>query len=85
MLKLEERHKKKYEKYSKTLNLLVWLNSCSSSLIVASGISSVATFSTFIGMPVSIPLGVVSLAGVSISGVDVAHTKKYKKEANKNH
>ena len=36
---------------------------------MAAGISSVATLSTFIGLPVSILLGVVSLAGVSISGV----------------
>ena len=37
-----------------------------SGLSVASGISSVATLSTFIGLPVSIPLGAVSLAGSSV-------------------
>ena len=36
--------------------------------------------STFIGLPVSIPLGAISLAGVSVSGVAMALTKKYQKK-----
>ena len=39
--------------------------------------------STFIGLPVSIPLGVVSLAGASVSGVTTALTKKYQKKLSK--
>ena len=42
--------KKKYKKYSKMLNRLMWLNACSSGISVATGISSVATFATFIGI-----------------------------------
>ena len=38
-----------------------------------------ATLNTFIGLPVSIPLGAVSLAGSSVSGVTTALTKKYQK------
>ena len=71
LLKLEERYSK-YSKYSKISDRLVWLNACSSSLSMATGISSVATLSTFIGLPVNIPLAVVSLAGASISGVTTA-------------
>ena len=52
---------KENEKYSKTLDRLTWLNACSSGLGVASGISSVAMLSMLIGLPVSIPLGAVSL------------------------
>ena len=59
------------------------LNACASRLSVASGISSVATLSTFIGLPVSIPLGVISLAGASVSGVTTALTKKYQKKLTK--
>ena len=81
--KLEERYKKNYKKYTKTLNCLVALNACASGLSVATGISSVATLSTFIGLPVSIPLGAVSLAGVSVSGVTTALTKKYQKKLTK--
>ena len=80
LLKLEERYKEKYKKYTKTLNRLVATVACSSGLSVATGISSVATLSTFIGFPVSIPLGALSLAGASISGVTTALTKKYQKK-----
>ena len=74
---------KKYKKYTKTLNRLVALNACASGLSIASGISSVATLSTFIGLPVSILLGVVSQAGASVSGVTAALTKKYQKKLSK--
>ena len=47
----------------------MWLTACSSGLNAATGISSVIALATFIGLPVSIPLGVVSPAGVSVSGV----------------
>ena len=62
---------------------LTWLNACSSRISIATGISSVATFAAFIGLPVSIPLGVVSLAGVSISGMATVLTKKYQKKLSK--
>ena len=83
LLKLKERYEKKYKKYTKTLNRLVALNACSSGLSVATGISCVATLSTFIGLPVSIPLGVISLAGASVSGVTTVLTKKYQKKLSK--
>ena len=57
----EQIFKKKYEKYNKILNRLTWLNACSSGISVATGISSMATFVTFIGAPVSIPLGAASI------------------------
>ena len=83
MLKLEERYKKKYKKYTKILDQLTWLNACSSSLSIATGLSSVSTLSTFISLPVSIPLGAVSLAGASLSCVTTALTKKYQKRLSK--
>ena len=83
LFKLEERYKKKYKKYTKILDRLTWLNACSSSLSMASGISSVATLSTFISLSVSIPLGAISLTGASISGVATVLTKKYQKKLSK--
>ena len=47
---------------------------------MASGILSVATQNAFIGLPVSIPLGTVSQAGVSVSGVATALTTNYQKK-----
>ena len=80
LLRLEERYKKKHEKYSKALDRLTWLNTCSSGLSIASGILSVATLSMFICLPMSIPLGAISLAGVSVSGMAMVLTKEYQKK-----
>ena len=59
----EQRFKQKYEKYNKILNRLTWSNACSSRISIATGISGVATFATFIGLPVSMALGAASMTG----------------------
>ena len=79
----EQMFKQKYEKYNKILNRLTWLNACSSRISVATGISSVATFATFVGLPVSISLGAASLTGAIASGVISTLTKKYQKKLKK--
>ena len=73
----EKMFKKKYKKYTKILNRLTWLNACSSGISIATGISSVATFATFIGIPVSAALGAASMTGVIASGIISVLTKKY--------
>ena len=75
--------KGKYEKCTKILNQLVWLNAYSSGTSVATGISSVATFATFVRLPVSISLGAASLTGVIASGIISTLTKKYQKKLKK--
>ena len=75
--------RKKHEKYSKALDRLTWLNACLSGLSVVSGISSVVTCSTFIGLPMSIPLGAISLSVGSVSGIATVLTKKYQKKLSK--
>ena len=79
----EQMFKQKYEKYNKILNQLTWLNACSSQISVATGILGVATFATFIGLPVSISLGVASLTGVIASEIISMLTKKYQKKLKK--
>ena len=79
----EQMFKKKYEKYTKILNRLTWLNACSSGISVATGISSVATFATFVGLPVSVALGAESLTGVIASGIISTLTKNYQKKLKK--
>ena len=83
LINKEKMFKKKYEKYTKILNRLTWLNTCSSRISIATGISSVATFATFIGLPVSIPLGAASLTGAIASGIISALTKRYQKKLSK--
>ena len=75
--------KQKYEKYTKILNRLTWLNACSSGISIATGISSIATFATFIGLPVSVALGAASLTGAIASGIISTLTKKYQKKLKK--
>ena len=80
---IEQMFKQKYEKYTKILNRLTWLNACSSGISVATGISSVATFSTFVGLSVSMALGAGSLTGATASGIISTLTKKYQKKLKK--
>ena len=79
----EQMFKQKYEKYIKILNRLMWLNACLSRISIATGISSVATFATFIRLPVSISLGAASLTGAIASGIISTLTKKYQKKLKK--
>ena len=79
----EQMFKQKYEKYNKILNRLTWLNACSSRISVATGISIVATFATFVGLPVSVALGVVSMAVAIASAIISTLTKKYQKKLKK--
>ena len=61
----------------------MWLNACSSGISIATGISSVATFATFIGLPVSMALGAASLTRVIASVIISMLTKKYQKKLKK--
>ena len=58
----------------------MWLDACSSGRSIVTGISSVATFATFIGLPVSVVLSAASLTGAIASGIISTLTKKYKKK-----
>ena len=79
----EQMFKKKYEKYTKILNRLMWPNACSSRISTATGISSVSTFATFVGIPVSISLGTTSMTGAIASGIISVLAKKYQKKLKK--
>ena len=79
----EQMLKQKYKKYNKILNRLTWLNACSNGISIATGISSVATFATFIRLPVSVALGAASMTGVIASGIISMLTKKYQKKLKK--
>ena len=61
----------------------MWLNACSSGIIVATGISSVATLSTFIGIPVSTALVAASMTGAISSGIISVLAKKYQEKLKK--
>ena len=83
LINKEVMFKKKYKKYNRILNRLTWLNACSSGISVATGISSVATFATFIRIPVSTALDAASMTGAVSSGIISVLTKKYQKKLKK--
>ena len=61
----------------------MWLNACSNGISTATGISSVATFATFIGIPVSMALGVASMTGAIASGIISVLAKSIKRNLRK--
>ena len=61
----------------------MWLNACSSGISVDTGISSVTTFATFVGLPVSMALGAASMTGAIASGIISVLAKKYQKKLKK--
>ena len=61
----------------------MWLNACSSGISIATGISGVATFATFVGLPVSMVLGAASMTGAIASGIILVLAKKYQKKLKK--
>ena len=83
LINKEVMFKKKYKRYNRILNRLTWLNACLSGISIATEISSVATFATFIGIPVSAALGAASMTGVIASGIISVLTKKYQQKLKK--
>ena len=61
----------------------MWLNTCSSGISIATGISSIATFATFIGISVSAALCAASMTGAIASGIISVLTKKYQQKLKK--
>ena len=59
------------------------VKACSSGISIATGISSIATFTTFIGIPVSAALGAASMTGVIASGIISVLTKKCQQKLKK--
>ena len=61
----------------------MWLNAFSSGISIATGISGVATFATFIRIPVSSVLGAAYMTEAISSGIISVLTKKYQKKLKK--
>ena len=59
------------------------LIACSSGISIATRISSVATFATFIGIPVSAALAAASMTGAIAGGIISVLTKKYQQKLKK--
>ena len=61
----------------------MWLNACLNGISIATEISSVATFATFIRILVSTALGAASMTGVIASGIISVPTNKHQQKLKK--
>ena len=83
LVKLRDKYNDKYQKYTKAIEKLFLVNASSSSIAVASGIGSVVTGATVVGIPVSVGLVGLSLVGSIFTGFTIALIKKHQKKLQK--
>lgn len=77
---LKNKYNKKQQKYRNAYNKLLHISTGSSSVGVISGISTIGTAFTVVGLPISASLGVVSTVSTCIGGILLLISKKYKKK-----
>ena len=77
---LKNKYNEKQRKYKDSYNKLLHASTGASSLGVISGVSTIGTAFTVIGLPISASLGVVSTASTFVGGILLLTSKKYKKK-----
>ena len=83
LVNLRAKFNAKHEKYKKVLERLMLLNAGSSALTIGSGVSSIATGATIVGIPISAGLGGVALFCSGCTALTTALIKKYQKKIDK--
>ena len=77
---LKEKYTDKQRKYKNAYNRLLHAFTGASSVSVTSGVSTIGTAFTVVGLPISVPLGVVSTVSTCVGGVLLLTSKKYKRK-----
>ena len=77
---LKEKYTEKQQKYKNAYNRLLHASTGASSVALASGVSTIGTSVTIVGLPVSASLGVVSTASTCVGACLLLTSKKYKKK-----
>ena len=77
---LKEKYTEKQWKYKNAYNRLLHASTGASSVALASGISTIATSVTIVGIPISASLGVVSTVSTCVGACLLLTSKKYKKK-----
>ena len=81
IMDLKNKYNEKQRKYKNACNKLLHASTSASSVGVISGISTIGTTFTVVGIPVSAPLGVVSTISTCIGGILLLTSKKYNKKS----
>ena len=78
---LKNKYNEKQRKYKDTyINRLLSASTAASSIGVVSGVSTIGTTFTVVGLPISTSLGVVSTVSTCVCGILLLSSKKYKKK-----
>ena len=78
IVNLKEKYNGKQRKYRNAYNRLLHASMGASSVALFSGISTIGTSVTVVGIPVSASLAIVSTVSICIGGVLLLNSKKYK-------
>ena len=78
---LKEKYNEKHRKYENAYNRLLHASTGASTIALVSGVSTIGTLVTTVGLPISASLGVVSTFQVALLAASLLLTsKKYKKK-----
>ena len=77
---LKEKYTEKQRKYKNAYNRLVHASTGASTVSVISGVSTIGTAFTVVGLPISASLGVVSTISTCVGGILLLTSKKYERK-----
>ena len=77
---LKEKYTEKKRKYKNAYNRLIHASTGASSVALASGVSTIGTSVTVVGIPISASLGVVSTVSTCVGACLLLTSRKYKKK-----
>ena len=77
---LKEKYTEKQWKYKNAYNRLLHASTGASSVALVSGVSTIGTLVTIVGLPISASLGVVSTISTCVGACLLLTSKKYKKK-----
>ena len=77
---LKEKYTEKQRKYKNAYNRLLHTSTGASSVALASGISTIGTLVTIVGLPISASLAIVSTVSTCVGACLLLTSKKYKKK-----
>ena len=77
---LKEKYTEKQQKYKNAYNRLLHASTGTSSVALASGVSTIRTLVTIVGFPISASLAIVSTVSTCVGACLLLTSKKYKKK-----
>ena len=80
IVNLKEKYTKKKRKYKNAYNRLLHASTGASSVVLASGVSTIGTSVTVVGLPISSSLAIVNTVSTCVGACLLLTSKKYKKK-----